>query len=185
MVITAATVGLLLTRHWTPASGRLQPGQRPCPRLDVVRRNPAPGQRRLAGRIDGIAGEDVLLAESFDHLAGIPAREVTLEGSPDAHRLPRVMLGGRFNKFEAERQRLEPKLRRLGCFHCAGLGFYALAGMAGVMVRGIGAPIRTNRGQDGSYSEWWRTRITLRGFVAAWSARPASLRQSAQLRVVG
>jgi len=26
MVITAGTVGLLLARHWTPASGRLQPG---------------------------------------------------------------------------------------------------------------------------------------------------------------
>ena len=118
-----------------------------CPGLDVVRRDPASVQRRLAGRIDRIAGEDVLLAESFDHLAGIPARQVTLEGSRDTFTAClRVMQGGRYNKFEAERQRLEPKLHRLGCFHCAGLGFYALAGMAGVyvMVRGMGAPIRSN-----------------------------------------
>jgi len=32
MVITVGTVSVLLTRHWTPASGRLQPGRRPCPR---------------------------------------------------------------------------------------------------------------------------------------------------------
>ena len=48
--------------------------------LDVVRRDPAAGQRRLVGRIDRIAGEEVLLAESFDHSARIPAGEVTLEG---------------------------------------------------------------------------------------------------------
>jgi SnoaL-like domain len=39
----------------------------------------------------------------------------------------------------------DPKLRRLGCFHCADLGFYGLVGMAGVYVRarGMGAPIRS------------------------------------------
>ena len=52
--------------------------------LDVVRRDPAAGQRRLVGRIDRIAGEEVLLVESFDHLARIPAGEVTLEGSREA-----------------------------------------------------------------------------------------------------
>lgn len=79
--------------------------------LDVVRRDPAPGQRRLVGRIDRIAGEEVLLAESFDHLTRIPAREVTLEGSRDAFTAClRVILDGRYNKFEAGRQRLEGEL---------------------------------------------------------------------------
>jgi hypothetical protein len=58
--------------------------------LDVVRRDPAPGQRRLVGRIGRIAGEEVLLAESFDNLARIPVREVTLEGSRDAFATLRV-----------------------------------------------------------------------------------------------
>src|ERR1017187_10965705 len=44
-----------------------------------------------------------------------------------------------------QRVRFNPKLRRLGCFHCAELGFCGVAGMAGVYVRvrGIGAPIRS------------------------------------------
>jgi hypothetical protein len=74
--------------------------------LDVVRRDPAPGQRRLVGRIGRIAGEEVLLAESFDNLARVPVREVTLEGSRDAFTTClRAILGGRYNAFETERQR--------------------------------------------------------------------------------
>ena len=81
------------------------------PGLDVVRRNPVPGQRRLLGRIDRIAGEEVLLAESFDQLARVPAREVALEGSRDAFAAClRAILGGRYAAFEAERQRLEGEL---------------------------------------------------------------------------
>jgi len=79
--------------------------------LDVVRRDPGPGQRRLVGRIGRLAGEEVLLAESFDDLARIPAREVTLEGSRDAFAAClRVILGGRYHKVEEERQRLEGEL---------------------------------------------------------------------------
>ena len=81
------------------------------PGLDVVRRDPVPGQRRLLGRIDRISGEEVLLAESFDQLARVPAREVALEGSRDAFAAClRAILGGRYDAFEAERQRLEGEL---------------------------------------------------------------------------
>ena len=61
---------------------------------------------------------------------------------------------------------------------------HAAATRAGLGLN-AGDDLWVSGGQDGSYSEWWRKRITLRGFVAAWSARPASLRQSARLRWVG
>jgi hypothetical protein len=79
--------------------------------LDVVRRNRVRGQRRLVGRIDRIAGNEVLLAESFDSLTSIAVREVAVRGSRDAFAAClRVILGGSYDRFELERQRLEGKL---------------------------------------------------------------------------
>ncbi len=114
--------------------------------LDVVRRDPAAGRRRLVGRIDRIAGEEVLLAESFDHLARIPVREVTLEGSREAFAAClRVILGGRYNQFEVERQRLEGEL--LG-----GPGIDTMLTEMGTFLAGV-SPITLAAGLDCSIRE--------------------------------
>ena len=114
--------------------------------LDVVRRDPAAGQRRLVGRIGRIAGDEVLLAESFDHSARIPAGEVTLEGSREAFAAClRIILGGRYNQFEVERQRLEGEL--LG-----GPGIDTMLSEMGTFLAGV-SPITLAVGLDCSVGE--------------------------------
>src|SRR2546423_748833 len=79
--------------------------------LDVVRRKPAAGQRRLVGRIERLDGHDVVLSESFDGLSRIAASEVALEGSREAFATClKAILGTRYEVFEKERQRLEGDL---------------------------------------------------------------------------
>jgi hypothetical protein len=79
---------------------------------------------------------------------------------------------------------LRPKLRWLGCFHCAGLGFCGLAGLAGVyvMVRGMGAPISSKArrwagvGVVSLSMGWLPTEMVSRVRVARWSIRSRKLR---------
>src|SRR6266536_1365836 len=79
--------------------------------LDVVRRVRAPGQRRLVGRIDRLAGDEVVLSESFDQMTRIPAAEVAVEGSREAFAsCLRQLLGDRYTAFETHRARLEGQL---------------------------------------------------------------------------
>lgn len=79
--------------------------------LEVVRRNPIAGQRRLVGRIARLDGDDVVLSESFDDLPRIASHEVALEGSRNAFATClKTILGGHYAAFENERQRLEGKL---------------------------------------------------------------------------
>lgn len=79
--------------------------------LDVVRRAPTPGQRRLVGRIERLAGGEVVLSESFDQITRIPATEVAIEGSKEAFAgCLRQLLGERYSAFETHRARLEGEL---------------------------------------------------------------------------
>ncbi len=79
--------------------------------LDVVRRKPEPGQRRLVGRIDRLAADEVVLSESLDGLSRVPASELAVEGSREAlATCLRATLGSRYEIFEKERQRLEGEL---------------------------------------------------------------------------
>jgi hypothetical protein len=79
--------------------------------LDVVRRAPMPGQRRLVGRIDRLAGHEVVLSESFDQIARIPAAEVAVEGSREAFAsCLRQLLRDRYTAFETHRATLEGQL---------------------------------------------------------------------------
>jgi hypothetical protein len=79
--------------------------------LDVVRRVPVPGQRRLLGRIDRLAGSDVRLSESFDQATRIPAAEVAVEGSKEVFTgCLRQLLGDRYDAFETHRATLEGQL---------------------------------------------------------------------------
>ena len=72
-----------------------------------------------------------------------------------------------------------PKLRQLSRFDWADLGFYGLAGLAGiyVRVRGIGAPIRSKArrwvgvGVASLSTGWPLTRMVSRVRVARWSSR--------------
>jgi len=79
--------------------------------FDVVRRNAAPGGRRLVGRIDRLSGDKVVLAESLDGATTIPVADVALEGSRACFAAClRTILGSRYERFERERQRLEADL---------------------------------------------------------------------------
>ena len=79
--------------------------------LHVVRRNPAPEQRRLVGRIGSIGGGVVRLAEAYDDLPAIPVGDVWLEGSRASFsRCLRHLLGSRFRQFEERRYVEESKL---------------------------------------------------------------------------
>ncbi len=114
--------------------------------LDVVHRDPAVAQRRLIGRIDQIAGDEVLLAESFDQLTRVPVRQVALEGSRDAFAAClRAILGSRYSAFEAERQRLEGEL--LG-----GPGIDAMLADMGKFLAGA-SPITLGAGLECSVGE--------------------------------
>lgn len=68
--------------------------------LHVIRRNPAPEQRRLVGRIGSIQGKVVSLAESFDGIQQLSSDDVALEGSISSfYRCLRHLLGPAFPRF--------------------------------------------------------------------------------------
>jgi hypothetical protein len=115
--------------------------------LDVVRRKPAPGQRRLVGRIARLAGNDVVLAESLDELPRIQAADVAVEGSREAFATClRAILGSRYERFEKERQRLEGDL--LG-----GPGIDAMLTEMGRFLASV-SPIVLGDGLQCSIEEW-------------------------------
>lgn len=69
--------------------------------LHVVRRDPAPGQRRLVGRLDVVDGHYVRLSEAYEELTAIRVNEVWLEGSRASFsRCLSKLLGSRFEEFE-------------------------------------------------------------------------------------
>lgn len=79
--------------------------------LHVVRRDPAPEQRRLVGRIGRVVGGVVELAEAYDDLQTIPIDEVWLEGRRDSFsRCLRHLLGSRYERFDEARLTEESKL---------------------------------------------------------------------------
>jgi len=83
----------------------------PLAGLDVVRRDAAPGQRRLVGRIGELSGGMVALAESLHGARAVPAADVAVEGSRAAFAAClRALLGSRYERFERERQLLEAEL---------------------------------------------------------------------------
>ena len=72
--------------------------------LHVIRRDPAPGERRLVGKIASVAGSFVRLSESFDNIDSVPVDQVWLEGRRDSfQRCLGSLLGGRFKDFENRR----------------------------------------------------------------------------------
>jgi hypothetical protein len=72
--------------------------------LHVVRRNPAPEERRLVGRIASVSQDTVYLAEAYDDLESIPVNQVWLEGSRTSFsRCLSKLLGRRFGDFENQR----------------------------------------------------------------------------------
>ena len=79
--------------------------------LDVVRRTPGLGERRLVGRIERLEGDEVVFSESFDGVTRVKVDEVALAASKEAftHCL-KTILGARYDRFEHERQALEGNL---------------------------------------------------------------------------
>ena len=72
--------------------------------LYVVRRDPAPDQRRAVGRVERVDGNVVCLSEAFDDLTEIGVEEVWLEGSKAAFsRCLKALLGAQYQRFEDER----------------------------------------------------------------------------------
>ena len=109
--------------------------------LDVVRRVPVAGQRRLVGRIERLVGGEVVLAESFDQMSRIPVGDVAVEGSRDAFATClRTILGERYGAFETLRARLEGEL--LG-----GPGIESMLGDMGKFLMGA-SPIAWARACD-------------------------------------
>jgi len=83
----------------------------PLAGLDVVRRDAQPGQRRLVGRIEDLAGDKVLLAESIEGVSSVAAADVAVEGSRAVFAsCLGVILGSQYERFERERQELEGEL---------------------------------------------------------------------------
>ena len=69
--------------------------------LHVVRRNPGPGERRLAGRIGSIAGGKVHFSDSYEGVRSLPVQDVWLEGGRASFsRCLSKVLGPRFQQFE-------------------------------------------------------------------------------------
>ncbi|WP_341737924.1 Piwi domain-containing protein [Microcoleus sp. CAWBG640] len=70
--------------------------------LYVVRRQCAPGQRRLVGRIDSLSTQIVYLSESFDKIDSIHEEEVWLEGSKASFSsCLKAILGDKYKNFES------------------------------------------------------------------------------------
>lgn len=79
--------------------------------LYVVRRRPAPGQRRLVGRVERLSQQIVDLSESFDRVDSISEEEVWLEGSKASFsRCLKAILGDRYEDFESARTDQESQL---------------------------------------------------------------------------
>ncbi len=79
--------------------------------LHVVRRDPAPEQRRLIGRIGRVTSDQVQLSESYDDRLTIPISEVWLEGRRDSFsRCLRSLLGSRYERFDSARYIQESNL---------------------------------------------------------------------------
>lgn len=86
--------------------------------LHVVRRNPAPEQRRLVGRIERVVGDQVQLSEAYENLASVPVDDVWLEGRRDSFiRCLRRLLGSRLADFEEKRRSQEAKLLTAPAVH--------------------------------------------------------------------
>jgi hypothetical protein len=69
--------------------------------LHVVRRNPGPGERKLAGRISSIANGHVHFSDSYEGLSSLPVQDVWLEGGRASFsRCLGKLLGTRFQQFE-------------------------------------------------------------------------------------
>jgi hypothetical protein len=79
--------------------------------LYVVRRRPAPGQRRLVGRVDRLSQQIVYLSESFDQVDSIAEEEIWLEGSKASFsRCLKAILGEQYEDFESARTDQESQL---------------------------------------------------------------------------
>jgi hypothetical protein len=77
----------------------------------VVRRQCAPGQRRLVGRIDRLSKQIVYLSESFDKIDSIHEEEVWLEGSKASFSsCLKAILGDKYKNFESALNNEESKL---------------------------------------------------------------------------
>ncbi len=86
----------------------LQAAQIELAGLNVVRRDPAPDERRLVGTIAALQGCNVMLSESFDDLRSIEAKRVQLEGSKASFiRCLRKLLGSKYQEFDDARFRAE------------------------------------------------------------------------------
>jgi hypothetical protein len=78
--------------------------------LYVVRRNPAPDERRLVGQIQSVTANTVHLKAAYDDRGSINADEVFLEGSKASFaRCLKTILGRDYEFFEQARQREEAK----------------------------------------------------------------------------
>ncbi len=79
--------------------------------LAVVRRSPVPGQKALVGTIRSVVGERIELEESVDENRSVSSEDVWVEGSRAAFaRCLRLLLVGRYERFEAGREREEGRL---------------------------------------------------------------------------
>ena len=79
--------------------------------LYVVRRETAPGERRLVGQIGAVTQTTVHLTASYDERTTISNSEVYLEGSKASFaRCLKTLLGSDYDAFEQARQREEAKL---------------------------------------------------------------------------
>lgn len=78
--------------------------------LHVIHRIQPPEGRRLVGRIERIDNGTIRLAESFDDIKTIQARDVCVEGSRQSFaRCLRTILGSRYSDFEAARSQEEER----------------------------------------------------------------------------
>ena len=86
--------------------------------LHVVRRNPAPEQRRLVGTIERVVGDRVDLSEAYEGLKSVPVNDVWLEGRRDSfNRCLRHLMGSRIAEFEEKRRAAESKLLTAPAVH--------------------------------------------------------------------
>jgi hypothetical protein len=103
---TAIGLFMKVDMHWQILASvdRLQDAGIDVTGLFVVRRNPAPDERRLIGAIGQVQGEEVILSEAFDDLRTVAVNQVWLEGSRASFaRCLRALLGNRYEEFETAR----------------------------------------------------------------------------------
>jgi hypothetical protein len=78
--------------------------------LYVIRRNPAPDERRLVGQIQSVTGNTIQLKAAYDDRTTISTTDVFLEGSKTSFaRCLKTLLGRDYEFFEQARQREEAK----------------------------------------------------------------------------